>query len=107
NRVDQALPGKTRTETGILQCLHDHPESMVVIGNAPTALLATCQAIQATTADPCLIVGAPVGFVSVLESKELLEHTSVPQIRVEGRKGGSAVAAAIVNALFVLAWQRR
>lgn len=106
NQVSDALPGKTRTETGVMQCLQLYPESLVIIGNAPTALLATCHAIKESLAHPCLVVGAPVGFVSVLESKDLLRQTDTPQIRVAGRKGGSAVAAAIVNALLVLAWQK-
>ncbi|MEB3250101.1 MAG: precorrin-8X methylmutase, partial [Merismopediaceae bacterium] len=53
-----------------------------------------------------LIIGAPVGFVSVVESKQVLSRLDIPQIRVEGRKGGSPVVAAIVNALLVLAWQK-
>lgn len=107
NHTVQALPGKTRTETGIIQCLHHSPESIVVVGNAPTALLATCHAIQMMTATPPLVIGAPVGFVSVLESKEALGKLKIPHIRVAGRKGGSPVAAAILNALLVMAWQQR
>lgn len=103
-QADTALPGKTRTETGILTCLEHYPEAIYAIGNAPTALLALCQQVSATC-QPALVIGAPVGFIAVTESKAALAATSVPQIRVEGRKGGSAVAAAIVNALLVLAWQ--
>ncbi len=105
NHAAEPSPGKTRTETGLLRCLQSHPESIIVIGNAPTALLATCHAIQHAMAHPALVIGAPVGFVSVLESKALLAQTDIPQIRVEGRKGGSPVAAAIVNALIDWAWQ--
>ncbi|MBE9167839.1 cobalt-precorrin-8X methylmutase [Pleurocapsales cyanobacterium LEGE 06147] len=54
---------------------------------------------------PSLIIGAPVGFVSVVESKQALAKLALPQIRVEGRKGGSPVAAAILNALVVMAWE--
>ena len=96
-----ALPGKTRTETGLLRCIEQYPQGIYVIGNAPTALLALC----AQSERPSLIIGAPVGFVSVIESKQALAQSSVPNIRVEGRKGGSAVAAAILNALLVLAWE--
>lgn len=106
--VDQAtaaLPGKTRTETGMLKCLEDYPQAIFAIGNAPTALLALCERLPAPV-QPTLIIGAPVGFISVLESKAALAHTPVPQIRVEGRKGGSPVAAAIVNALLMLAWEK-
>lgn len=102
-RVSEALPGKTRTETGILQCFAEFPEAIYVIGNAPTALLALCDCLPATV-QPALIIGAPVGFISVVESKGALAQTPVPQIRVEGRKGGSPVAAAILNALLLLAW---
>jgi precorrin-8X/cobalt-precorrin-8 methylmutase len=104
-QVEAAAPGKTRTETGILKCVDTYPEALFVIGNAPTALLALCQQVQATPGS-IVVVGTPVGFISVLESKATLAQTAIPQIRIEGRKGGSAVAAAIVNALLVLAWER-
>jgi precorrin-8X/cobalt-precorrin-8 methylmutase len=100
-----ALPGKTRTETGLLQCFEEFPNAIFVIGNAPTALLALCNQLSTSPIQPPLVIGAPVGFISVLESKAALAQTPVPQIRVEGRKGGSAVAAAILNALLVLAWE--
>lgn len=100
-----ALPGKTRTETGLLQCFEQCPDAIFVIGNAPTALLALCSQLSTAPIQPSLVIGAPVGFISVLESKEALAQTLVPQIRVEGRKGGSPVAAAILNALLVLAWE--
>jgi len=99
-----ALPGKTRTETGLMQCWEEFPEAIFVIGNAPTALLALCEQLPTATLKPALVIGAPVGFISVLESKAALAQTSVPQIRVDSRKGGSPVAAAILNALLVLAW---
>lgn len=104
-QVTEALPGKTRTETGILKCFSQFPSAIYVIGNAPTALLSLCREIGTTQHQPALVIGAPVGFISVLESKSTLAQTIVPQIRVEGRKGGSAVAAAILNALLVLAWE--
>lgn len=101
-----ALPGKTRTETGLLQCWREFPEAIFAIGNAPTALLGLCAELSAVSASPALVIGVPVGFISVVESKTALAQLSVPQIRVEGRKGGSPVAAAILNALLVLAWER-
>jgi precorrin-8X/cobalt-precorrin-8 methylmutase len=116
-QVEQALPGKTRTETGLLHCWRQFPQAIYVIGNAPTALLALCGCIQAQSAlnypapvypapvYPALVIAAPVGFISVLESKVAIANTPVPQIRVEGRKGGSPVAAAILNALLVLAYE--
>jgi precorrin-8X/cobalt-precorrin-8 methylmutase len=98
-----AAPGKTRTETGILHCLDQYPGAIYAIGNAPTALLALCEQVDQGQAQPALVIGGPVGFVSVLESKQALAQLLVPQIRVEGHKGGSAVVAAIVNALILLA----
>lgn len=102
-QVTEALPGKTRTETGLLHCLEHYPAAIYVIGNAPTALLALCDNLP--TPKPTLVIGATVGFINVVESKSALAQTDVAQIRVEGRKGGSAVAAAILNALLVLAWK--
>lgn len=103
-RATEALPGKTRTETGLIQCATEFPGAIFVIGNAPTALLALCNNLPIANKAPALVIGAPVGFISVLESKATLAQTPVNQIRVESRKGGSPVAAAIVNALIVLAW---
>ncbi|HEY9669437.1 MAG TPA: precorrin-8X methylmutase [Coleofasciculaceae cyanobacterium] len=102
-----ALPGKTRTETGLIQCFEKFPGAIFVMGNAPTALLALCALLPTASIQPPLVIGAPVGFISVVESKTALAQTSVPQIRVEGRKGGSPVAAAILNALLVLAWENQ
>jgi precorrin-8X/cobalt-precorrin-8 methylmutase len=79
----------------------------VVVGNAPTALLALCDRIHSGKAHPALVIGAPVGFVAVEASKQRLATTPVPQMRVEGRKGGSPVAAAMLNALLVLAWEQQ
>ncbi len=101
--VEAAAPGRTRTETGLLQGLAQAPEAIVVIGNAPTALLSLCDQIEAGAARPALVVGAPVGFVATEVAKQRLAQLATPQIRVAGRKGGSAVAAAIVNALLVMA----
>ncbi|MGB3135439.1 MAG: precorrin-8X methylmutase [Nodosilinea sp.] len=104
---EPAEAGRTRTETGLLRCLDQYPEALVVVGNAPTALMALCDRIGLGKAQPALVIGAPVGFVAVEASKQRLAQTPVPQIRVDGRKGGSAVAAAILNALLVLAWEQR
>lgn len=100
-----ALPGKTRTETGLLRCYRQFPEAIYVFGNAPTALLALCAELQQASVKPALVIGAPVGFISVVEAKDTLAKTPIPQIRINGRKGGSPVAAAILNALIVLAWE--
>jgi precorrin-8X/cobalt-precorrin-8 methylmutase len=116
---DPPETGRTRTETGLLRCLDKvsgqrpdltsgaTPGAVVVIGNAPTALMALCQEIEAGRVQPALVIGAPVGFVAVESSKQRLAQVTVPQIRVEGRKGGSPVAAAILNALLVLAWEQQ
>ena len=69
------------------------------IGNAPTALIALDELIKAGRLAPKLIIGVPVGFVNVVESKELIIASNVPHIVARGRKGGSNVAAAIVNAM--------
>lgn len=69
------------------------------IGNAPTALVSLYELMQAGLLRPALIIGVPVGFVNVVESKELILGTDVPHIVARGRKGGSNVAAAICNAL--------
>lgn len=103
--ASEAHPGQTRTETGLLRAYQQYPQGIYVIGNAPTALLALCQQVQATSISPALVIGAPVGFISVVESKTALENTPIPQIRISGRKGGSPVAAAILNALLILAWE--
>ena len=70
-----------------------------VIGNAPTALLKLREFIDAGEIAPLLVIGVPVGFVNVVESKNAIMETNVPYIISKGRKGGSNVAAAIVNAL--------
>jgi len=105
-QVAVADPGKTRTETGLLRCWEEYPQGIYVIGNAPTALLALCDRLQYSSVQPTLIIGAPVGFIAVIESKAALTKLDVPQIRIDGRKGGSSVAAAILNALVNLAWNQ-
>ena len=69
------------------------------IGNAPTALISLHEQMQAGKLNPALIIGVPVGFVNVVESKELIIGSEVPHIVARGRKGGSNVAAAICNAM--------
>lgn len=76
---------------------------IAVIGNAPTALLALLDLVDAGAVRPALIIGTPVGFVAAQESKEELCARSVPYITVLGTRGGSAVAAAAANALLRLA----
>ena len=69
------------------------------IGNAPTALFSIKNLIDNGTLHPALVIGVPVGFVNVVESKELIIQTDVPCIVARGRKGGSPVAAAVCNAM--------
>lgn len=76
------------------------------IGNAPTALVRLYELIQEKQVDPRLVVGVPVGFVNVVESKELFVNSEIPHIIARGRKGGSNVAAAICNALLYQLVQR-
>ncbi|MDR2820713.1 MAG: precorrin-8X methylmutase [Desulfovibrio sp.] len=77
--------------------------AVIAIGNAPTALLALLEALEGGALPPALIVGMPVGFVNAAQSKELLNRSPWPHFTLLGRKGGSAVAAACVNALAELA----
>ena len=79
--------------------VRETPGAIYVIGNAPTALIRLCELIDEGRAAPALVVGVPVGFVNVIESKERLAKTPVPAIIAMGRKGGSTVASAILNAL--------
>ncbi len=80
--------------------LHD---SIVAIGNAPTALFELLTMMKETSISPALIIGVPVGFVGAAESKDLLAETSpVPYITVRGNKGGSPIAAATTNALLYM-----
>ncbi|KKM13084.1 hypothetical protein SY88_00570 [Clostridiales bacterium PH28_bin88] len=75
---------------------------IVAIGNAPTALFQVIEMIKAGMVHPALVVGTPVGFVGAAESKQVLEELSIPFITLRGTKGGSAVAAAAVNALLYM-----
>lgn len=101
-QAQKANNDKTLTETGLLKCCSRYPHAIYVIGNAPTALIALCQQIDAQKVQPSLVIAAPVGFVSVLEAKTYLAKLDIPQIQIQGNKGGSTVAAAIVNALLVM-----
>lgn len=91
---------KTRAQMSMRMSSSDIDEGLVVIGNAPTALLEVIQMVKEGITSPALIVGMPVGFISAAESKEELRKVDIPFITNKGRKGGSPSAAAIVNALF-------
>ncbi len=96
--------GTTRAYAAMKYAGSLYPDGVYVIGNAPTALLSLEEMIRSGDMIPSLIVGVPVGFVNVVESKErILEccrEYSIPVIAARGRKGGSGVAASIMNALF-------
>ena len=99
--------GTTRAVAAMRRAAAEHPGAVFAVGNAPTALFALCDAMEAGDFRPALVVGVPVGFVNVVESKERLmdvcERLGVPAIAAMGRKGGSSVAAAICNALLYTA----
>ena len=98
--------GTTRAAVSMDRALREYPHPVLAVGNAPTALLRITELLEAG-ARPALVIGVPVGFVNVVESKEqLLEaclRYEVPAIVALGRKGGSNVAAAICNALLYAA----
>ncbi len=95
--------GITRSQAGIRRAVEQHPDALFVFGNAPTALMELCALIKRGKAHPCGVIAAPVGFVHVCESKHMIKpFTQIPKIIVEGRKGGSNLAATLTNA--VLCW---
>lgn len=96
--------GKTRSEIAMEQGLSENNIGIIAIGNAPTALLRAMQCVEKMEPDNRpLIVGVPVGFVNAAESKAILAEKDYPFITSLGRKGGSPVAAAMVNALLRMA----
>ena len=98
-----AKDGLTRTQAGIRVAVEEYPEALYVFGNAPTALMELCDLMRKKKARPVGIIAAPVGFVHVCESKHMVKvFREIPKIIVEGRKGGSNIAATLVNS--ILAW---
>ena len=97
--------GITRSMAALEKACEDNVD-IFVFGNAPTALFKLKELIKSGKANPSLIIAVPVGFVGAAESKENLDELNVPYIRVKGRKGGSTVAAAIVNALMYNVYER-
>ena len=93
---------KTRAQMSMRIAASEMNGGILVIGNAPTALLEVIKLIREGVTKPALVIGIPVGFVSAEESKEELQTVDVPFITNTGRKGGSSCAASIVNALFKL-----
>ena len=91
--------GTTRAVAAVDLALDDLEGGIYAVGNAPTALFRLLEHIQAGRVRPALVVGLPVGFVNAAESKQALAQSDQPYITVSGRKGGSALAAAVINAL--------
>jgi precorrin-8X/cobalt-precorrin-8 methylmutase len=91
--------GCTRAQVSMEKAARLGGETIFAVGNAPTALLALRELMDEGKVSPALVIGVPVGFVNILESKDAILSSSVPHIVAKGRKGGSNVAAAIVNAL--------
>jgi precorrin isomerase len=92
--------GLTRTQAGIRLAVEEHPDALFAFGNAPTALMELCDLIRKGKAHPAGIIAAPVGFVHVRESKHMVKpFRDIPKIIVEGRKGGSNLAATLCNAI--------
>ena len=96
---------KTRAQMSMRIAKEDMNGGIVVIGNAPTALLEVMEMVKEGITKPALVIGIPVGFVSAVESKEELAKMDIPFITNQGRKGGSPCASAIVNALYKLVRQ--
>ncbi|SHJ84314.1 precorrin-8X methylmutase [Paramaledivibacter caminithermalis] len=94
--------GITRSIVAMRKAIKENPQGIFVIGNAPTALFELMKQIKEGNVNPSLVIGVPVGFVGAAESKEELLKLDVPYIVTRGRKGGSNVAAAIVNAVMYM-----
>ena len=96
----QGVGSLTRTQAGIRLAVEEHPDALFAFGNAPTALMELCELIRKGKAHPAGIIAAPVGFVHVRESKHMVKpFKDIPKIIVEGRKGGSNLAATLCNAI--------
>ncbi|MBN1053065.1 precorrin-8X methylmutase [Clostridium botulinum] len=103
--VEAKEKGITRSMAAVEKACSDDVD-IFVFGNAPTALFKLKELIKEKKANPKLIIAVPVGFVGAAESKENLDELGIPYIRVKGRKGGSTVGAAIVNALLYMIVKR-
>lgn len=100
--VEAKRRGITRASVCMERASKDPNNKIFAIGNAPTALVKLYELITKDVIKPALVVGVPVGFVNVIESKELFKRAGVPFIISEGRKGGSTVAAAVINAILYM-----
>ena len=98
--------GVTRSLVSMEKAADTLPDAVFAIGNAPTALFSICDLVRAGRLHPKMVIGVPVGFVNVVEAKEEIMALGVPYIVARGRKGGSNVAAAIVNSALYQMVQR-
>lgn len=95
--------GITRTQAGIRLAVQEHPDALFAFGNAPTALIELCDLMRKGKARPQGIIASPVGFVNVCESKHMaMSFKATPKVVVVGRKGGSNLAATLVNSILTL-----
>ncbi|MGM0394318.1 MAG: precorrin-8X methylmutase [Thermodesulfobacteriota bacterium] len=101
-----AQQGTTRALAAVDLAADQVNAGIYVVGNAPTALLRLIELIEANKTAPALVIGLPVGFVNAVESKEALLSLKIPYITNTGRKGGSNVAAAVFNALAIMAHEK-
>ena len=99
--------GSTRAVASMDKAAQLDKPLIFAIGNAPTALVRLYELIEEGKLNPALIIGVPVGFVNVVQSKELIMKADVPYIVARGRKGGSNIAACICNALLYMIDDRR
>lgn len=93
------MAGSTRAAACMEKACSVEGPVIIAVGNAPTALVRLDELVRDGKINPVLVIGVPVGFVNVVESKEIIMKTGIPYIVARGRKGGSNVAAAICNAL--------
>ncbi|WP_159517248.1 precorrin-8X methylmutase [Sunxiuqinia indica] len=91
--------GITRSICGINKAVEDDRFRIFVIGNAPTALVRLCELYAEGKIKPDLVIGVPVGFVGAAESKQMLKESGLPYLLIRGRKGGSTVGVAMLNAI--------
>jgi precorrin-8X/cobalt-precorrin-8 methylmutase len=97
--------GVTRAKVAVDMAIENMRGGIYVVGNAPTALMRLVELIKEQKAQPALVIGLPVGFVNAAESKAALIELDHPYISNIGRKGGSNVAASVVNALAIMAYE--
>lgn len=96
----------TRAQVAVEKAAKIEKPLIMAVGNAPTALIKIEELVKNNGFKPALIIACPVGFVNVVESKELILNLNIPSIVAKGRKGGSNVAAAIINAMLYQAFPR-